>query len=115
MLNKNLIMTFAVLPKNTLAISSVCESSAETPHITLAKQMPVQNNHTDLLIEHRGITCPCCLSTSLPHNKCVLFIRENYNIHITHVVQILQKVCAKKQKKQLICKSCHMMLKGKKI
>ena len=31
-----------------------------------------------------------------------------------HVAETLQKFCTHKESRQLICKSCHMMLKGKK-
>ena len=79
--------------------------------LTLTKGLPLQkSNHVDQAITQGGITCACCLSANLKCNKCVLFIKKNYNMYIPHVCETIQKICAKKQSKHFMCKSCHTAL-----
>ena len=60
--------------KTAQATSVVYESPPETPSLTFTKHLPVQKKYpTKKLDETNGITCPCCLTTSLPHNKCGFF------------------------------------------
>ena len=48
------------------------------------------------------------------HKMNVYFsLKNNYNMYIQHVADSIKKMCAHKQSKCFICKSCHFNLQGK--
>ena len=70
-----------VATKTTIKILDISQASAQVPHLTSTKGLPLQkSNHVNQAITQGGITCACCLSGNLKCNKCVLFIKKDYNM-----------------------------------
>ena len=55
--------------------------------------------------------CTCYHANDLPQYNCVIFVRQNYNLNIPVVANVLSKWYREIIQKEFMCKPCHKELK----
>ena len=56
--------------------------------------------------------CTCCNERNISHDKCVIFVKKNYNFGKSEVSNALRRRYREKNNKDFICKECHTKLQN---
>ena len=68
-----------------------------------------ETNVTKHTTKHQCV-CTCCNERNISHDKCVIFVKKNYNFGKSEVSNALRRY--REKNKEFICKECHTKLRN---